>query len=219
MIVWRSKNKIMVLVLLLLLVAPALYLVRDSYISRLETITSHEDSSSQGRLMYWKAAVRMWRDHPMFGVGFGTANFETLLSSYLGKNDTHVAHNTYLQVLADSGIFAAILFTGLLLGTILWLNVAARRCRRERPELADYPYALQASLAAYAVGSIFLSRVTFDFYYMLLMMVASWSVIQKAMLGPASQHPTVVIDAQRIGGRPSGARRTAAKGAALLPAR
>jgi O-antigen ligase len=115
------------------------------------------------------------------------------LSAYLGSEDEHVAHNTYVQVLADSGLFAEIVYLGLLFGTTIWLGRSAKRCRKIRPGLEAYPLGLQTSLVAFIVGSTFLSRVTFDFYYVLIMMAASWYLVEKSERFRKQPGPTIML--------------------------
>lgn len=62
------------------------------------------------RIRFWTAALRMVCDHPFLGTGVGTfmANF----SSYLPSLRISYAHNCYLQILAETGIFSLISFLG-----------------------------------------------------------------------------------------------------------
>lgn len=60
------------------------------------------------RFRYWLAALKMINDHPFFGTGVGTfmANF----SKYLPGCNVSYAHNCYLQIWAETGIFSLISF-------------------------------------------------------------------------------------------------------------
>jgi O-antigen ligase len=80
------------------------------------------DISSALRLDLWSSALRMFRAHPFFGVGY--LNFASRLPRYYvntGNYSTAViqfsqlefAHNTYLTVLAVSGLLGAVLISGL----------------------------------------------------------------------------------------------------------
>ncbi len=63
-----------------------------------------------GRLYAWQAALELWKSHPVIGVGPG--NFEILspgIQERLGASFvTPSAHNTYLRVLAENGIFGLV---------------------------------------------------------------------------------------------------------------
>lgn len=52
----------------------------------------------------WKAALFMFKDHPFFGVGDGS--FGIAFSQYREPwmNESHYAHNSYLQILAENGL-------------------------------------------------------------------------------------------------------------------
>jgi O-antigen ligase len=57
-------------------------------------------------------------------------------------------YNTYLQVLVDSGLFAALLYVMLLFGAIFWPWRSALRARQYYPDLAPIPLWVQTALAA-----------------------------------------------------------------------
>jgi O-antigen ligase len=131
------------------------------------------------------ATFEMWKDHPWFGVGFGSKVHSRMVSDYLGYQDSHVAHNNYLQIMADTGIFTFGIYALLLGGTIVTLGFSVRRVRRAAPGKEAYPAAIQASLIGFAIGSTFLSRVTFDLLYMVLMCAASWQIVERQLLSNA----------------------------------
>lgn len=59
------------------------------------------DSSSQVRLVVWQAGLKMIKDYP-FGVGYGV--FPFYLHYYSDVIKFRAAHNTYLQLAAETGI-------------------------------------------------------------------------------------------------------------------
>jgi probable O-glycosylation ligase (exosortase A-associated) len=181
LIALRSKRKFLTLAVLVMCAAPAVYVVRDTYLARLSTITTNEaeaDGSIRSRINHRRAAFAMWKDYPFFGVGFGMENYVLLAPQYLGYDDFHVAHNTYFQILADSGAFAFLIYICLFFGTIVWLERSARAAARDTPGKEVYPLAIQTSLIAFAVGSYFLSRDTYDLLYIVLMAAAAWHTVQ-----------------------------------------
>ncbi|MCI0408150.1 MAG: O-antigen ligase family protein, partial [Acidobacteria bacterium] len=71
------------------------------------------------RVKNWAVAIRIFRSHPFFGVGPG--NFGDAFTRHLvpGMNETVFAHNTYLQVMAESGLAGlALVLAGA--GWLLW---------------------------------------------------------------------------------------------------
>ncbi len=70
-------------------------------------------SGSTGRSTLWRAALALWWDHPWFGVGF------RMHEAYLPLNFS--AHNAYLAMLADTGVFGFLWYMGLLLAA--WIGM------------------------------------------------------------------------------------------------
>ena len=185
LITLRSRRKFALVALLAIATVPAVYMVRDTYLSRMSTIKSpEEERSALARIVSAHAAVRMWGDYPLLGVGFGAANQMRLFRRYVdqeGLTDELVVHNTYLQMLVDSGTFALLVYAALLFGTIFRLGLSARKMRQAESGLEAFPVALQTALVGWAVATVFLSRVQADIPYILLMSAAAW--VQLARTG------------------------------------
>jgi putative inorganic carbon (HCO3(-)) transporter len=188
----RSRHRIAVLVLVALALGPALYLVKDQYFDRMETISSYQEGAQNdgGRLALWNVAIHMISDHPFLGVGFGQRNFISLVPHYMYIPDLHAVHNTYLQMWVDSGIFALLIYGGLLFGTLIWLGRSIKRSATWRPELVAIPLAIQEPLIGFSVGCLFYSQQRNDLTYVLLMCAAAWYRIQNSQeehTAPAEQ--------------------------------
>ncbi len=97
--------------------------------------------------------------HPLFGIGPG--NFPIVSGMW------QVTHNTYTQMSAEGGIPAFLLYI-----LIFWRGIANLRDVRRYPktgkEIRLFSMALQASLAAYLVGSFFGSLAYHLFPYCLV---------------------------------------------------
>jgi O-antigen ligase len=68
---------------------------------------------SSGRLDFWKIALQIFIHNPIFGAGFDS--FAVVMSRYDQWNGTfriEQAHNDYLQVLAEAGIFGLVCVFG-----------------------------------------------------------------------------------------------------------
>ena len=178
----RSKYKIGTIAVMGLFAAGAIYLVHDMYVKRMETLrVPEQEASAESRIVHAKTALAMWRDHPILGVGFGGFNYAYLASRYMGEENTHVAHNSYLQMLVDSGIFAFLLYVGLLLYAIIWLSKSAARMRDRGTAIESIPLAIRDSLIVFAFGSTFYSCQRMDIPYMFLMCAASWYMIERGL--------------------------------------
>jgi len=70
------------------------------------------EASSGDRMMAWVAAFKMFIDHPFFGIGW--SKFAEYSLSY-GMDKRLLAHNTFISVLAETGIVGFICFVGMVL--------------------------------------------------------------------------------------------------------
>jgi O-antigen ligase len=111
-------------------------------------------------------SLRVTAQHPLFGVGPG--NFENVSGTWL------VTHNSYTQVSAEGGIPAFLLYV-----LIFWSSIATlkqvRKYSRNRTRI--FSMALEASLAAYLVGSFFLTLAYYLFPYCLVAYTSALAVI------------------------------------------
>ena len=65
-----------------------------------------------GRTFLWEEAIRGWREHPMFGNGWGSYVYV-----WPGGNTSIYAHNEILQMLHDTGVVGTGLFLCLAIGS------------------------------------------------------------------------------------------------------
>ncbi len=86
-------------------------------------VTSGGDVSIDTRFVLWSASLLMGVENPFWGVGLGNFNYsladaqiiaqEKLGFLYETRTYTNWSHNEYLQLLAEGGLPAFLLFTGL----------------------------------------------------------------------------------------------------------
>nr|WP_300091357.1 O-antigen ligase family protein [Sedimentibacter sp.] len=84
-------------------------------IGRLNPSSAAADSSFLYRIEIWKACLRIIRDHPFTGIGFGTLFKHISEYSTVVKTNIEHSHNIYIQSLTETGIigfgiFSAIIF-------------------------------------------------------------------------------------------------------------
>ena len=79
-----------------------------------------KEGGDSDRFRYWLVAWKMINDHPFLGIGMGTfmANF----SKYLPGINAAYAHNCYLQIWAETGIFSLISFM-LFVSSFIYLGI------------------------------------------------------------------------------------------------
>jgi O-antigen ligase len=188
----RNRRSFVPLLLIVGFLAGAIYMVQDRYLNRMQTLENvHQEASAESRLLHATIALKISKDYPLLGVGFGGFNYAALAPRYMDELNAglmnHVAHNSYLQMLVDSGIVAFLLYAGLLFYAIVWLGQSAARMRDLEDENAAVyeaiPLAIQGSLIVFAVGSTFYSCQRMDLPYIFLMAAAAWRAIEPSVLG------------------------------------
>ena len=109
--------------------------------------TEASTSAEQRKELFYQS-LRVTAQHPLFGVGPG--NFRIVSGVW------RVAHNSYMQVSAEGGIPAFLLYL-----LIFYRGLAnlrnLRRFSKPDSEIDFFSMGLEASLAAYLVGSMFTS--------------------------------------------------------------
>ncbi|HYH45946.1 MAG TPA: putative O-glycosylation ligase, exosortase A system-associated [Thermoanaerobaculia bacterium] len=138
---------------------------RADYTARTQTINEYEeDGSAMGRLNAWKTSWLVFLDYPVAGVG--PSNLSLVYQRYApGDGPVRVSHNTYLQLLSESGLPALALFLALIGATLIRLQKLAAR----GPDWTRvHARMLQISIVAFMVGSTFLNRAFFDLIYHLV---------------------------------------------------
>ncbi|MBI5086335.1 MAG: O-antigen ligase family protein [Acidobacteria bacterium] len=182
---WRSRRKLGILVLLVLMAAPAFLLTLDSLVRRMSTLGSPIDESSAAqRVAVLRACLQMLPKYWLVGVGFGADAFSRVLPEYLpNSGETQqrlVAHNNWLQMWLDSGILALLIYSALILSAVFWLGRAGKRQRQTAPLDSNVSFAMQCSLIGFCLGSTFASRTNYDLIYIVLASVGTWYNLQKA---------------------------------------
>ncbi|GJM20155.1 MAG: hypothetical protein DHS20C15_00700 [Planctomycetota bacterium] len=178
-VAWNTKWKVPALVGIVLIGMLGFTFAPAEYKARIMTIfdkAEEQDGSVQGRFTSWKVAGNMIVANPGTGIGFNRMvkeynNYTTGIKNEEGTEEhfARVAHNSYLQIWAESGTPAYMLFMGMVVGTVLSMMHLARRARKEGMDwAANYASAIQVSTICYLVGATFLNRAHFDFIYQLV---------------------------------------------------
>lgn len=194
----RPRRQLLLLVPLLLL--GIVYLAGPEVRSEFLSIKEYDqDATAQQRLDSWSRGWDTAWDYPLTGAGLRNSN---LMSEAYGAelNDRSI-HNIYLQIAADSGIPAMLVYLAMLLVAVfgLWSfrYQLARRAQRatrrgddepesnakDRPdqrELAGLCLALEAGIITFAAGGVFLSLEFFELPYLLVVMAGVLPAIGRA---------------------------------------
>lgn len=151
--------------------------------SRMSNVTA-EEASAQGRIQAWSAGLQMFKESPLWGVG------------YRRFGDIHglVAHNAWVHVLGELGILGALPFTGLFYS---FFRVLGRRPRdgvlapsrlRMRNELADSAIGLMTCM-------MFLSRQ----YVVVPFILIAWGASYASFTGPQPDPPRGMLHFVLVG--------------------
>lgn len=171
-----TAGAVVLLLLLVMVPNPMTHRLLASGLSDDVSDAGVEFSNEQRRRML-QGGLRMVADHPFTGVGLG--NFKTAVPDYVELDKSQIAHNTYLEVAAELGLPVLATFCLVVLATLRSLERSARLARRAGDRtLHDLALGLQAGLAGYLLGALFLSAQYEKFFW--LVMFLSISVEQIA---------------------------------------
>ncbi|MGH9711305.1 MAG: O-antigen ligase family protein, partial [Candidatus Acidiferrales bacterium] len=112
-LVWQTKNRIRNFALIVFLILPLSVLVPVSPLHRFLAPVASDTNSEQFHKQAWSAGLKMIATHPLFGVGLG--NFKPMMPQYApaGTDIDSMAHNMFIEVAAELGLPAFLLFAGI----------------------------------------------------------------------------------------------------------
>jgi O-antigen ligase len=164
-------KKIFWVILMILGLVMLLPIIRDRI---LFTFTSPYGSSERGDI--WKLAMQMISENPFLGKGIGT--FMDYASAYSAGKYIRYAHNSYLQIWAETGLFALMSF-------LIFVFSLFREAIRISHKVPDpILTALLVGLFGYLVHAFLDSH-----FYSLQLAVLFWTIA--AMLLARIQQPKV----------------------------
>lgn len=185
----RVKNKGVAFLVGLVLLGITFRLAGQPIRDRFATIARSEvDSSAQERKRAWQAALAVMREYPFTGVGLRC--FGLVSAQYAPVVYGRVAHNSFLQTGADSGIPAMLMLALLIVIQIVTLQkiIWQWKARRDLP-FFNYAAALQVSLIGYVCCAMFLSLDAHDHFFVSLALA---TVLRRLVASPVA-----VAEAQR----------------------
>ena len=164
----NRKSMIAVVVCLLMLLP---FLAGKEMRDRFFSVQQYEqDKSAQSRFDSWKAALGIALDHPILGVG--VRNSALFSKQYGADMEGRTIHSIYLQIAADSGFPAM----GFYLATFFIAWRTLRRFQKQYRNSYEHRLAynlacgLEAALAVFLIGGVFLSLETFELPYLLILL-------------------------------------------------
>ena len=208
-LVWRSRNRVIGLMIGALAVGAAAMLVPKENFERLETLKDVEaDGSAMGRIRAWKVGSRMAIDNPLFGVGFQRFQMnyldyepEPTQEQRAGKG-TLVAHNSYIQIVAECGFPALLTYLGLmgLCFFDIWKLRKEAKQRYAASWILSYCTMFEVILATFMLGSAFLNRAHFDLIYHYFAIILVFGQVARKQMQEEAMRPLLVQNKGRRGG-------------------
>lgn len=125
--------------------AACILLIPNPISIRLLSSFNLKEGSNEGRLEMWKKAGDVTRDYPLFGVGIG--NYPLTVKPTADYREPIYAHNTYLDISAETGVINALVWISLLSFSIVTFM------RKSKEDLLYF--FLAVSLLIFSVHSIF----------------------------------------------------------------
>ncbi len=169
---WRRRNVFVLVVLVLLAIVGLIF--GSSYWSRGESFSGlGQDLSVQQRFATYQAALSMFADRPLLGVGLGCSVVAWTLYAPPGPLGKHplVTHNTFLQCLGETGILGFVPFI-LFLGAGLY-HARKLASRTAAGSLANLGAGLETALWGFVICALSGGYVLGWFSYILVALVAS----------------------------------------------
>jgi putative inorganic carbon (HCO3(-)) transporter len=172
----RNPSKLAV-PLVLLLVLPAMFFVLPNAMRERFRSGFHwqQDKTASHRIVLWKAGIRIFEDHPIFGIG--PDNYSMVHHLYYSQGEKQhsisVAHSTYVELLSEYGIFGALPMVA------LWLSVFLINSRTRKYLRAAHPnpqrtfeycltVGLDLGLVGYLASCAFISVMQYPHVWLLL---------------------------------------------------
>jgi len=157
-LVWQSRERVRNLVLVGLFVLPISLILPVSPLNRLLHPSQVDLGAEDSRTVVWWGGLKIIETHPIFGIGLG--NFKPLVPQY--EHDARivdtVAHNAYIEIGAELGLPALIVFLGILASSVLTLGRLRTFALRARlPFFERTALSLQAGLLGSFVAIFFVS--------------------------------------------------------------
>jgi putative inorganic carbon (hco3(-)) transporter len=157
-VVLKSRRRVRNLILASITILPASLLLPSSPVRRLLHPSWTDILAVNSRTAAWKGGMAMIVSHPLLGVGLG--NFKLLVMQY--ENGEFmvqtVAHNTYLEIAAELGIPALVIFLTLFLSSYLCLEKVRRQAVKSRIRFLEVAArGIECGLVGYLVSGFFVS--------------------------------------------------------------
>ena len=158
------------------------------------------DLAIRGRASESLAAIEMFKDHPIFGVGL--KNFPYLYLDYAKKiglapsSTQRSPHNLYLETAAETGTVG--LFAFAIMIVVTFVTIKSARDRFRRAEMYDYANMVTGfgvALIGYLVAAIFIHAAFPRFFYLLIGIGLALDALAKNAIAEQDARTLILVKA------------------------
>jgi O-antigen ligase len=198
---------------ILVLLAIILFQFVDLDMGRFRTILDYKDdynsTSEEGRIAIWKSGLKMMATHPLTGVGFN--QFPEGLGREkdargLDSAKWQAAHNSLVQIGAETGLFGFILFLILSFNAFRVFAGIARNGDGGGAELARLGVLAQSGFIGHFIAAMFLSQAYSIYWAFYIVLSAALSRLRTeapatgtlTLAAENSFSPSGVVDGREV---------------------
>ena len=188
----RSQRKLLTGAVLAASLAAVITFMPGGWTERMNSISSYqEDASASERLVLWSISWRLALDRPLVGSGFTGPYNRAVVDTVEPGGPARAVHSIWFELLGEHGFPTFLVWVGLTVAGML-NAMHLMRSTQGRPDLAwahDLGRMSQVAIVAYAVSGTFLSLSYWDYYWTLLVVIASTQSVVQAMVRGAVTVP------------------------------
>lgn len=144
------------------------------------TVTAAQTESQKPlnpRLVSWEIGVKLIGKYPIFGAG--PERFQIASATHFPGESPHVAHNTFLNFSANTGLITGIIFLSFFFAAYLQY----KKVKDDTEFSSTFHYinrSCAAALIGFFVGAMFLDLIIFEpFYFVLALISANYILTHK----------------------------------------
>ena len=197
-LILHSPRRLRNFVVLVILMTPPLLLLPMSPIRRLMHPQASDVTGEVDRRASWTAGMRMIQRHPLMGIGLGEFKPQMLGYADPGVGFSSIAHNTYIEVAAETGLPTFIVFLAMLFFAYRTLSRVRRRASDSGPPLVYLAATgIQAGFVGFLAGAIFLSAEYMKLFWLwifLSMLLPSFLPVRADERQKETEYPVALVE-------------------------
>ena len=192
----KGKQKVILGIGMVLVLAVGFTFMPESWHKRMDTINTYQqDESAMGRINAWWYSYHL-ANARLTGGGFDSWSSSTFAEWAPDPNSVHAAHSIYFSVLGDHGWPGFVMFVAILVMAWRKGSWTIKKCknREDLAWAADMARMIQVGMVAYFSGGAFLSLSYFDLpWQMMAMLVLLQRIVmqERNANGSVSNQPAV----------------------------